>query len=722
MQKVSSKLIISFLLAILLWTGVGFDFGVKRVEAAAITAAERAQIVSHCNSSYSAKADISKCIANLIKQKQGPSGVNNSGGWFIFREGFSNMANFTRDAVIKGFAYLIYVILLACNKLLALAGNLFDTAMYYSIYMMSDFVGASTAIPITWAVIRNMINITFIFILLWVAIKTILGLSSANTKKMISGVVVAALLINFSLFITRIIIDGGNLVADALYQKTTNIASSNQLSVSGVSVANTSSSSDKYISTSIMNSLKLQTIYSMDDSTTVVSTTGIIMNIFSIVLALVASYAFFFASFMFIGRLIAFFLLMVLSPIGFIGDIIPYMKPHSEKWWKTLINQTLVAPVFLLFMYMLIMLGQVTTLSASMGSEIDVGLYINFAIIIGLLITAVKVTKDLSGEVGGVMTSLGGKALGFGLGLATGGLAMAGRNVIGRSAAKWATSDSLTSAAKAGGLRGMGARLALRGATATSKASFDARNTSSFKAATESLAKQTGINVDYNRGIKVAKDGFQGQVDRSAASQVEVAKMINKGRVNLGEDEVANTITERRNKVANSTAEIQRLRQEDNLSSVAKEEIVGLNKEIVELEKKKSGEKNTTKLKQLQEEIDKRNRAVNKIKSTEDNLSDEAKEKLAEARKNLATHKAQELDTEKVKKELIKNKKADKVRAYAAKAKASIINKTIGSAEKASEDIEKVAATKDFKTLAAEALAQKEKEEAALNPPPPATH
>src|SRR3989338_1414483 len=48
-------------------------------------------------------------------------------------------------------------------------------------------------------VIRDLINISFIFVLLYGAIKTILGVGDVKVKNLIIGVVISAILINFSM-------------------------------------------------------------------------------------------------------------------------------------------------------------------------------------------------------------------------------------------------------------------------------------------------------------------------------------------------------------------------------------------------------------------------------------------------------------------------------------------------------------------------------------------
>ena len=68
----------------------------------------------------------------------------------------------------------------------------------------------SDSIKTIWVLLRDTANITFIFILLYAAIKQIvMGEVATKTLK---NIIIAAVLINFSLFITKVVIDVGNMI------------------------------------------------------------------------------------------------------------------------------------------------------------------------------------------------------------------------------------------------------------------------------------------------------------------------------------------------------------------------------------------------------------------------------------------------------------------------------------------------------------------------------
>src|SRR4051812_35738977 len=71
--------------------------------------------------------------------------------------------------------------------------------------------GLGGAINVTWTAVRDVANMLFIFALLYTAIMTIFG--KGDYKRTILNLIIAALLINFSLFFTKVIIDAANLLS-----------------------------------------------------------------------------------------------------------------------------------------------------------------------------------------------------------------------------------------------------------------------------------------------------------------------------------------------------------------------------------------------------------------------------------------------------------------------------------------------------------------------------
>ena len=100
--------------------------------------------------------------------------------------------------------------------LLTISAQFFNAMI--SIGIDSSRTGSSSFIPLAWAIVRDFSNIFFILVLLYVAIQTILGMGH-ETKKVVVNVVIMALLINFSMFFTKVVIDSSNILALVFYNK-----------------------------------------------------------------------------------------------------------------------------------------------------------------------------------------------------------------------------------------------------------------------------------------------------------------------------------------------------------------------------------------------------------------------------------------------------------------------------------------------------------------------
>ena len=441
-----------------------------------------------------------------------PSNIAHA-GWF--GDIIMDVTAFAADAIATVAAQVLswlveWVWIPILSWILTVMGNLLDQSINFSLDM-TNIIGIP-GIRIGWVIIRDLINMTFIFILLYIAISTILGTDGAATKKTLANLVVAIILINFSMFIAGLIIDAGNIVA---------------LAFRGAIVTK---GADGGLGAIMMNAMKLSEAYEPSGF----GYSSFISAAVRAILMSVTIYAFFMAAMLFIVRIISFIILLILSPIGFIGSLSPKFAEQSKKWWTTLINQTLVAPIFLFFFYII---AQITTSEGlfknTLGTttNLDVTYYFNFAIIIGLILTAVKLSKQFSGELGGKVANFAGTVGKLALGAAgaatIGGLAVAGRAGLGRGASMILakTEKGLAEAGSKSGIGGLGARFALRGLKGTEKASFDIRGTELGK---KTLGLAKGISFGKEKG----KGGFKEAVkEKTRKERVKIGEMFGTNEV-----------------------------------------------------------------------------------------------------------------------------------------------------------------------------------------------
>lgn len=236
------------------------------------------------------------------------------------------------------------LVLTASSFLIILAGSLLN----FSLKLTLD-IGRLTnnvkAIENTWVVIRNLSSIFIIFTLLYTSILTILDMGKANIKELVGKVVLAGLLINFSLFFTKAAIDASNLVSLRFYSA---IAPEYM------------TSTDAGLSKIFMGSLKLQNIYHPDNTALAAGAKSEAETFISIAIAtyggailmLFAAISFFAAAVAFAIRTAVLILLMAFSPVYFVGMIFPELKKDvADEWLNMLTGQLIFMPVYLLLMY-----------------------------------------------------------------------------------------------------------------------------------------------------------------------------------------------------------------------------------------------------------------------------------------------------------------------------------------------------------------------------------
>ncbi len=360
-------------------------------------------------------------------------------------------------------AWFAYLILTVCAYILGIAGYLLNLAVDFTILKMKVNISTITGINIAWKTIRDVANMMFIFVLLYAGISTIINGSGGQTGKMLRNVIIAALLINFSLFFTKIMIDASNVITIGFYN---GIVNSSITSGSGTTAG---TSNFGGLADSFLQPLGVTTFYAGSANwATQIGTQGGYMQIFSLgimgsIFLLVTAFSLLIGAILLIVRFVVLIVLMILSPLAFAGSILPQTKGYSNKWWKALGDQATFAPIYMLMVWVVIkivnspgftQLRNNKTFTDAFSKEAlgsvnqavhapdSFGIVINFLIVIFMLNAAVIIAKSSAGSA----NAAAAKAINFGeryarrwttgLGTraATTAGSFAGRNTVGYAA------------------------------------------------------------------------------------------------------------------------------------------------------------------------------------------------------------------------------------------------------------------------------------------------
>jgi len=106
------------------------------------------------------------------------------------------------DFVVQILIIPLVVVTSIIMAFLGLSGIILDYAIKYSVTDLTKNIANIPGISTTWKLIRDLCNMSFIFVLVYNGIMTIFT-SDNKAKKIIVPVIIAVLLINFSLFLLK---------------------------------------------------------------------------------------------------------------------------------------------------------------------------------------------------------------------------------------------------------------------------------------------------------------------------------------------------------------------------------------------------------------------------------------------------------------------------------------------------------------------------------------
>jgi hypothetical protein len=471
---------------------------------------------------------------------------------------FSSLKKAVEDGLFSFLENIVDICLTISSFILGVAGWILDKVVNMSIINMGNYTN-KPFIRGSWAVIRDLLNIFFIFGLLYISIKTIVFNWGKDTKEMLGRLIMAALLINFSFFFTSLLIDVSNIVTLNIYEGMRGCIQGETSTLSGCWTTQ----------------LKTNTV--MDASDTLSTGDGwkiIQVKLIGSIVLLVAAVVFFGIAMALLSRFISLIFILITSPAMFASWILPKLSPVTTKWTSKLQSSLLFAPLVFIFMYISyqmissgnILLGSssgfttaILTPKTSPGSD-TLNILIDFIIIIGFMVGSLVAAKTIGDSAAQSGSKWAGNLIGKGVGKAGnkafGGLA---RNTVGRGSARLADNTKGTNRFS----RALKTNLGKVG-----DASFDARNNKTF----QGIASKTGITLGEGQkgGFRTAeKANIQGVEDaRKNMSQMTLAEKQQrdqiKAKMRKDYDTEIKAIKESKEKVANLKDEQKKYSKDSN--------------------------------------------------------------------------------------------------------------------------------------------------------------
>jgi hypothetical protein len=367
--------------------------------------------------------------------------------------------------VLGCIAQVIYgLVFKTISVLAALFGKLFDFFIGYSVSDGSYRLGFAVR---GWQLVRDICNIFFIILLVWAGFAAVFGVGK-NMKGVVAALIINAILINFSLFITRVIIDISNVTARVFYSRLYVCEGECTRDANG-NVTNPSEGIGGYwpLSEKIVSAFNPQKIFSpgtvnpvlvsptaVSDSQNSISSdvTGInsqaqtdavetyktgyslssneyaayfiIVTLIGSIIMFAIMKLFWGVAFMFLGRVIGLYLSMIFSPFAFLSrGNVPLVSKIKElsfsTWWGQLTSYAILAPLFIFYLYIVYAFLSTNFLSdfglqASSNSFLENVIYISIPLLIVyvLIDQGRKLAQDYAGSMGNKIQGFVDKTVG----------------------------------------------------------------------------------------------------------------------------------------------------------------------------------------------------------------------------------------------------------------------------------------------------------------------
>ena len=293
------------------------------------------------------------CFNSLTGNNQNGGGIGCSGLVGYFNTPLTCIS-WTLSGVAGGL--LAYV----SSWFLAVAGILFNWVFYETILQFGQLINCGTAVApncnsgiitginTAWSVFRDISNIIIIGMFTFIAIATILGNTEYGYKKMLARVLIVAVLINFSLLFTKIIIDASNFTAVQIYtavsQNNPNFAVSNADPTStSLSQLTTTGGQQSGVAGAFMSYGGLASFGDTSQAVAAIALNpqnGMRLLLYGIVVALlylVAAIVLFYGTFLLISRALLMIFLMITASVAFATYLVPSLSQGGygwSAWWK----------------------------------------------------------------------------------------------------------------------------------------------------------------------------------------------------------------------------------------------------------------------------------------------------------------------------------------------------------------------------------------------------
>ncbi|MBI1975001.1 MAG: hypothetical protein HYS57_01420 [Parcubacteria group bacterium] len=254
------------------------------------------------------------------------------------------IVGFLDEQASKAVAVLANILVKFLSTLITLAGSILDWAISPAI----PYVKAPTPdwpVHTGWKLVRDFTNMGFVLGIVVIAISTILRFDSYGMKRLLWKLIMAAILVNFSLFIMGIILDPANLVMHFFVDEIKKLAGEGKpvswvITSGAAGIANAEEMAKQFSEASSENATGSKMFRAL------------VMAFFTILFLLILLIVLVALAIMMVVRHAVIWILAILAPAAFLLQVFPKTEEHWHRWWNTFIQWTLFGPAALFFVWL----------------------------------------------------------------------------------------------------------------------------------------------------------------------------------------------------------------------------------------------------------------------------------------------------------------------------------------------------------------------------------
>jgi len=301
--------------------------------------------------------DASNIINGIVKDGVISYSGGASGGWI------ASLAKAVAGYIINSILAVIYLVLWVVYSIfygLTLLSEKILEIILDPLFVSKDgYLGGFTTkefVRNAAQLLANLCNMLYLFVLMYIAIKTMLG--DSNTRGLLTKLVIAALLTNFGLVLAGVLIDFSQVImytiwdgikgSSGSFAPGTKILDKLQSSLgAGRSVAQINSLFDeatKFLTMSVGEAVtEITKIASL-----IVMSLALTITLFSIAVVLMV-------------RIVGLWVLLILTPVAFLFSVLPQTEKHWNSWLETLTKYAFTGPILIFFLWLGLKLSSTVT-------------------------------------------------------------------------------------------------------------------------------------------------------------------------------------------------------------------------------------------------------------------------------------------------------------------------------------------------------------------------